>query len=272
VIHGRMRFELHCHSTASDGSDTPEQLAARAAGRGIAVFALTDHDTVTAITVAGARNVRASELTCDDGGTTIHVLAYDRGGDWQLLERELAAMCEARRDRLRAMAERLAKLGIVVDVEPLLARAERRSVGRPDLARAMVAAGVSPTMKDAFATHLYDGGPVDMPHRPWPIADALAIGRAAGAAMSLAHPHFYEQRSAELVRRHKADGLTGIEAFYGAYDTARRRRWIALADELGVTCTGGSDWHGTERDDLATEVGVDVPARRADALLAWLGL
>jgi len=265
-----MRFELHCHSTRSDGSDSPDRLAQRAAEHAVEVFAVTDHDTCTIASVPGARNIRASELTVGSEGATIHVLAYDRGGDWRLLEDALDNMREARRDRLRVMAVRLAKLGVAVDLEPLLAEAASRSVGRPDLARIVVQAGLASSMKEAFKRYLYDGGPVDVPHHVWPIADALAVGRAAGAAMSLAHPHFYEQRSVELVRRHRADGLTGIEAFYGAYDLARRRRWIEVADELGVTCTGGSDWHGTDRDDLATRMGVDIPPRRASVLLEWL--
>jgi hypothetical protein len=265
-----MRFELHCHSTRSDGSDSPERLAQRAAESAIEVFAVTDHDTCTSVNIPGARNVRGSELTVESEGQTIHVLAYDRGGDWQLLEDALDAMREARRDRLRAMGERLAALGIAVDLEPLLAEAARRSVGRPDLARIVVNTGHATSMKEAFSRYLYDGGPVDLPHRVWPIADALAVGRAAGAAMSLAHPHFYDQRGAELVRRYRDDGLTGLEAFYGAYDLARRRRWIEVADELGVVCTGGSDWHGTDRDDLATCMGVEIPPRRASVLLDWL--
>jgi 3',5'-nucleoside bisphosphate phosphatase len=125
-------------------------------------------------------------------------------------------------------------------------------------------------MKEAFARYLYDGGPVDLPHRTWPIAEALATGRAAGAAMSLAHPHFYERKSTDLVRRYRDDGLTGIEAFYGSYDMARRRRWIEVADEFGVTCTGGSDWHGTDREDIASAMGIDIPPKRAAVLLDWL--
>jgi predicted metal-dependent phosphoesterase TrpH len=265
-----MRFELHCHSTRSDGSDPPEELARRASAAAIDVFAVTDHDTCTALDVPGARCVRAVEITCDDAGETIHVLAYDRGGAWSLLEAALEDMRRARRERLQAMAARLAALGIAVDVTPLLAEAERRAVGRPDLARVVVERGHASSMKEAFARYLYDGGPVDLPHRTWPIADAIAVGRAAGAAMSLAHPHFYEQRSVDLVRRLRDDGLTGIEAFYGQYDLARRRRWIEVADDLGVTCTGGSDWHGLERPDLASRLGVDFPAKRAAALLRWL--
>jgi predicted metal-dependent phosphoesterase TrpH len=262
-----MRFELHCHSTRSDGSDSPDALVARAATHAIDVFAVTDHDTCTAVDLPGARTIRAVEMTCD-ADETIHVLAYDRGGDWQLLETELDKMRAARRDRLRVMADRLAKLGVKIDVEPLLAAG--RSVGRPDLARVVVEVGLASSMKEAFSRYLYDGGPVDVPHRVWPIADALAAGRAAGAAMSLAHPHFYETRGAGIVERYRGDGLTGLEAFYGAYDMARRRRWIEVADQLGVTCTGGSYWHGEERADLAKTMGVEIPPRRASVLLEWL--
>ena len=266
-----MRFELHCHTTRSDGSDTPEQLVARAAKHAIEVFAITDHDTVTDAPLAGARTIRAAELTVEADGDTVHILAYDRGGDWSLLDAALAAMRAARRERLVAMADRLAALGVSVDIAPLLADAERRSVGRPDLARLVVAAGQASSIKEAFARYLHDGGPVDLPHRTWPIADALATGLAAGAVMSLAHPHFYERKAVELLRRHHAAGLTGIEAFYGSYDMARRRRWIEVADEFGAVCTGGSDWHGTDRDDITTTMGVDIPAKRVPVLLDWLG-
>jgi len=265
-----MRFELHCHSTCSDGTESPERVAARAAEREVAVFALTDHDTCdgSGVTVAGARVIRAVELSCDDDGRTVHVLAFDRGGAWGTLEARLEAVREARRNRLRVMAAKLARRGITIDIDTLVAEAARRSIGRPDLARALVAAGAASSVKDAFARHLYDGGPVDVPHRALPLHEAIAIGRDAGAAMSLAHPHLYDERSAHYLRRHKADGLTGIEAFYGAYDSRERARWIAVADQLGVTCTGGSDWHGPEAPNAMP--GVDLPDDRSAALLQWL--
>lgn len=265
-----MRWELHCHSTCSDGTEEATAVAARAAERGVGVFALTDHDTcaATGLPVANARSIRAVEMSCDNRGRTVHVLAYDRGGDWASLVARLESVRVARKNRLRTMAARLAMRGITLDIEPLLADADRRSVGRPDLARAMVAAGKASSMKDAFSRHLYDGGPVDVPHSALPIEEALAAGRAAGAAMALAHPHLYDDRSFALVRRFKSEGLTGIEAFYGAYDPRERQRWIDLADAEGLVCTAGSDWHGPEEASCA--VGVDLDDARSDALLRWL--
>jgi predicted metal-dependent phosphoesterase TrpH len=266
-----MRFELHCHSTCSDGTEPPERVAARAAERGVVVFALTDHDTCAGshVTVAGARVMRAVELSCDDAGRTVHVLAYDRGGDWSLIEARLTRVREARKNRLRVMGAKLAQRGIALDLGPLLAEAEHRSVGRPDLARALVAAGAVTSVKDAFTRHLFDRGPVDVPHSSLPLAEAVELGAAAGAALSLAHPHLYDERSARYLRQFSGAGLTGIEAYYGAYDPRERGRWIALADELGATCTGGSDWHGPENSNAPP--GVDLPEDRSAALVAWLG-
>jgi len=261
-----MRFELHCHSTCSDGTEAPGDVAARAASRSIEVFALTDHDTCAGFTTG----VRAVEISCDEPATgrTIHVLAYDRGhAGWVDLEARLVALREARRNRMRVMAARLAQRGVRIDVEPMIAEAEAtgRALGRPDLARAMIAHGAASSLKDAFSRFLYDGGPVDVPHHALSLPDALALGRAAGAAMSLAHPHLYDHLGVALLRQHRGDGLAGVEAFYGAYDARERERWIQLADELGLVCTAGSDSHSA--DD---RLGVDVPDDRGKRLYDWL--
>lgn len=270
-----MRFELHCHSTCSDGTEPPERVAARAVERGVDVFALTDHDTCAGanVEVGSARRLRGVEISCDDpaSGRTIHVLAYDRGGvGWAELEERLGDLRTARRNRMRMMAARLTQRGIRVDVEPLIAQAESsgKTLGRPDLARLMVAAGAVTSVKEAFTRHLYDGGPVDVPQHALSVADALALGRAAGAAMSLAHPHLYDQLGVSLLRAHHADGLAGVEAFYAVYDAHERKRWSDLADELGLVCTGGSDWHGPE--DASAQIGVDVPGDRGKRLHDWL--
>lgn len=268
-----MRFELHCHSTCSDGTERPEQVAARAATRGVAVFALTDHDTCagSAVLVPGARVLRGVEMSCDHEGRTIHVLAFDRGGDrWPALEARLDAVRTARVNRLRVMAAKLEHRGVRIDVDALIAAAAERTVGRPDLARAMVASGAATSMKDAFARHLYDGGPVDVPHHALPMTEALALGVAANAAMALAHPATYDELSVHIAKKYRDHGLGGIEAFAGGYDARERGRWLSLADKLGLVCTGGSDWHGP--DDAHAPPGIDLPDDRSASLATWLGL
>src|SRR2546429_9494051 len=139
-----MRIDLHCHSTASDGSDAPAEVAARAAARGVELFALTDHDTCTEVAVAGARVHRAVEMSCDDPdtGRTIHVLAYDRGGaGWTELAERLGAVMTARRNRLRVMAARPAQRGSRLHVGPPLPPPTRPRVGRPDPPRLVGEAG-----------------------------------------------------------------------------------------------------------------------------------
>ena len=270
-----MLVELHCHSTCSDGSAAPAEVGRRAAARAPAVFALTDHDTCAGYAPAAAAcpaMVRAVELTCSEDGRSVHVLVYDAAGDarWAELETLLAAQVAARRERLRAIAAKLFHHGVVLDVEPILAAAGRehgRAVGRPDVAAALVAQGHCASRDEAFDRWLHDGGAADVPLARLSIADGLAVVRAVGARASLAHPHQHGDRAGRMLRRHARDGLSGVEAYYGRYDAGERGRWLAIADELGLCATGGSDWHGEE----GVMLGVEIPDERGKSLLGWLG-
>ena len=272
MLPSRVRIELHCHSTWSDGTASVAEVAARACARAPTLMALTDHDSCAghaelAAAVPGA--IRACELTCVEDRRAVHVLVYDASGDprWPEFEALLAEQAAARRERLRAIAARLFHQGVVLDVEPILARADGRVVGRPDVANALVAQGGVASRDEAFDRWLHDGGPADVPLARLSIADGLAAVRAVGARASLAHPHQHADRGAKFLRRYRADGLDGVEAYYGRYDAGERDRWLRLADELGLTATGGSDWHG----EAWTELGVEVPEARGQRLLAWLG-
>jgi len=267
--------ELHCHSTCSDGAATPDEVGRRAAARAPAVFALTDHDTCAGHAAAAAAlpaAMRAVELTCHEDGRAVHVLVYDAAGDprWADLEAVLATQIAARRERLRKIATRLWHLGVMLDVEPILAAATRdhgRVVGRPDIAAALVAQGTVATRDEAFSRWLHDGGPADVPLARLGIGDALEVVRAVGARASLAHPHQHGDRGPRLLKKFAAAGLGGVEAFYGRYDPGERGRWLAVADGLGLVATGGSDWHG----EPGVQLGVDLPDQRGARLLEWLG-
>lgn len=269
-----MLLELHCHSTCSDGAEAPAEVARRAVERQVALFCLTDHDTcagfeeVRAI-VPGA--LRGVEVSCTEDGRTVHVLCYDVAGDarWAEVDALLAELAAARVQRVRVIGANLrVRFGLAIDVEPIVAEAARRSVGRPDVAALLVAQGACSTRDEAFTKFLYDGGPGDPPHRRLPIAELLERVVAAGGRAALAHPHLYGDRGVTWLRRHRAAGLGGVEAFYGSYDAGERDRWLRLAADLGLVACGGSDWHGP---GTARDVGLDLPSPHADRILAWLG-
>lgn len=270
-----MLVELHCHSTRSDGADAAADVGARAAARDVAVFCLTDHDTCAGHADAAAalppdRVLRGTEVSCTEDGKTVHILCYDTGtSGWDGVEALLAELATARRLRVKQIGAGLrVHFGLDVDVTAIEAEAERRSVGRPDVANLLLAQGLVQSRDDAFDRFLYDGGPGDPPHRRVSIAELLERVRAAGARAALAHPSLYGDRGVTWLRRHKDAGLTGVEAFYGRHDPDQRARWCKLADSLGLTACGGSDWHGP---GTAPDLGVEIPEPYAAKLLTWLG-
>ena len=272
-----MLLELHCHSTCSDGTEPAFEVGLRAAGKDLAVFCLTDHDTTAGYADAlrglgehAARALRGVEVSCTEDGRTVHVLCYDVAGDarWADVDALLAELAEARKQRVRVIGANLrVHFGLPIDVEPIVAEAARRSVGRPDVAALLVSQGFVTTRDEAFGKFLFDGGPGDPPHRICPIAELLERVRAAGGRAALAHPHLYGDRGVAWLRRHKDAGLDGVEAFYGTYDPAERTRWLSVAADLGLTATGGSDWHGP---GTARDLGAEIPTPYAERTLAWL--
>ncbi len=271
-----MRVDLHCHSTVSDGSRTPSELAGLAAAREVALFCLTDHDSAdgypaTAERLGAARARRGVELSCREAGGPVHLLLYDRGGGgWARIADELVALKEARRHRVRDIAARLEQLGFRVDAEAILRGAGVRAVGRPDVARALVASGQMSSVREAFNRLLHDGGPGDVPIRRLGVGDGLELARAGGCRVALAHPHQLGASAAhQLVRRYRDAGLDGIEAYYAIYDRGERRSWVALARTERLVVTAGSDYHGDVLPQVTT-VGVDLPEELARPLCDWL--
>lgn len=273
-----MRVEMHCHSTASDGVDAPAEVGRQAAAGSLALFCLTDHDTCAGWDEAAAAfgstgaAMRGVEVSASDGGRTVHLLVYDaaRGAGWAALGAQLVDQASARRGRMRDMLARLAARGVPVSFADVEAEADGAVLGRPHLARALVRAGHVSSVSEAFDRWLADGGAADVPLARFPVADVLALARAAGARVSLAHPHTYGPvRAADIMRRHQEAGLEGLEAWYGAYSPREREDWLAMARDLGAVVTAGSDYHGLPE---VPGVGVDLPEPHASRLFAWLGL
>lgn len=275
-----MRIELHCHSTCSDGSFAPEEVAARARAGGVELFCLTDHDTMdgydaTAAALPEATVLRGVELSCRYADKTVHLLLYgvQDGPGLAALRERLAAVLADRRVRLRAIVERLATLGIRLDADRLLISTHGHTPGRPDVARALLEAGHVRSLREAFDRYLHDGGPADVALERISLDEGLQLGKLAGAKMSLAHPHTLRSHPlvVELCERHRAGGLEGIEALYGRYGASERELWLRVARRFDLVITGGSDFHGAAVPEVARPV-IDMPEPLAGRLRAWLGV
>lgn len=273
-----MRIDLHCHSTHSDGSLAAAEVAARAGKQGVELFCLTDHDSLdgypaTAAALPGVTVLRGLELSCKHDGKTIHLLMYGvkQGPGADALAQRLVGVLDDRRSRLRAIVDRLAELGIHLDGDQILRETAGRTTGRPDVARALVAAKAVRSMREAFERYLHDNGPADVAFARISLAEGLELGRAAGARMSLAHPHTLRSAAlvADLYRRHRSEGLEGIEALYGRYAHAEREVWLRMAKQMALVVTGGSDFHGEAMPEV-TQPGIEMHEPHATRLRAWL--
>ncbi|WP_330459680.1 PHP domain-containing protein [Streptomyces sp. NBC_00820] len=252
-----MRIDLHCHSTASDGTDTPAELVRNAAAAGLDVVALTDHDTTRGHAEAiaalpeGLTLVPGAELSCRVDGVSMHLLAYlfDPEEPALLAERELVR--DDRVPRARAMVGKLNALGVPVTWEQVERIAAGGSVGRPHVASALVELGVVPTVSDAFTKEwLADGGRAFVEKHETDPFEAIRLVKNAGGVAVFAHPAATkrgrtvpESTIAELA----AAGLDGIEVDHLDHDADARARLRALAKELGLLVTGSSDYHGSRK-------------------------
>jgi hypothetical protein len=249
---GPVLIDLHVHSNASDGSDPPAEVMRRARAAGMDAVALTDHDTVAGIGSARAQLphdltlVLGMELSCRIGDDSLHLLAYEFDAADEQLAAETGRIRDDRIVRARGMVDRLADLGTGVTWEDVQAIAGGAVVGRPHIARALARAGVVATPAGAFTPDwIGDGGRAyARKYAPDP-ARAIALVRAAGGVTVLAHPRSpgYEVPD-EVVAGLAAAGLAGLEVAHPDHDPSQRARLTALASELGLVATGGSDDHG----------------------------
>ncbi len=248
-----MRADLHVHSSASDGTDPPAEVMRRAARAGLDVVALTDHDTV-----AGHAEARAAagpvtllpgmELSCRLDGRSVHLLAYLFDPDQPGLAAELARIRDDRVLRARAMVDKLADLGVDIGWEQVAAIAGQAVVGRPHIARAMAASGAIASPREAFTRDwIADGGRAYVDRYALDPARAIGLVRAAGGVSVLAHPRAGRDAwvSAGQIAGLAAAGLAGLEVFHPDQSDAERARLLALASDLSLVATGGSDDHGS---------------------------
>ncbi|MFC3575772.1 PHP domain-containing protein [Streptomyces yaanensis] len=262
-----MRIDLHTHSTASDGTDTPAELVRNAAAAGLDVVALTDHDTTRGYPEAidalpeGLTLVTGAELSCRYDGISMHMLAYlfDPEQPDLLAERELVR--DDRVPRAHAMIAKLRELGVPITWEQVARIAGNGSVGRPHIASALVDLGVVDSVSDAFTPEwLADGGRAYVQKHETDPFEAIRLVKAAGGVTVFAHPAAVkrgrtvpESAIADLA----AAGLDGIEVDHMDHDPATRARLRGLASELGLLATGSSDYHGSRKTCVLGEYTTD---------------
>ncbi|MFF3192439.1 PHP domain-containing protein [Streptomyces misionensis] len=252
-----MRIDLHCHSTASDGTDTPAELVRKAAAAGLDVVALTDHDTTRghaeaiAALPAGLTLVPGAELSCRLDGVSMHMLAYlfDPEEPALLAERELVR--DDRVPRAKGMVAKLNALGVPVTWEQVERIAAGGSVGRPHVASALVELGVVETVSDAFTDQwLADGGRAYVEKHETDPFEAIRLVKAAGGVCVFAHPAAAKRGRTvpeSAIAKMAAAGLDGIEVDHMDHDAETRERLRGLAKDLGLLVTGSSDYHGTRK-------------------------
>lgn len=268
-------IDLHMHTTASDGRSTPEDLVRRAFAAGIRTMSVTDHDTMAG--VAGAAQTAAEygmtvipgiEITSVHGGKDVHVLAYFLPELTQELRNLLAEQRSNRLARGRAIADRLAAVGAPIDVNALMeagAALGGKSIARPQIAQALIAAGHVATVAEAFERFLGEDGPAYVPHCGASPAQVVELITQAGGAASLAHPGYTKKD--EIIPELVAAGLTAIEAYHSAHDETTTARYVEVARSHGMAVSGGSDFHG-EGTRRAEFFGVvHLPAVEFDRLV-----
>ncbi len=256
-------IDLHAHSNASDGTDTPGELVRAAAAAGLGAVAITDHDTTAGWAEAEAAHsalrsppllVRGMEMSCvgegEDGAPVpVHLLAYlfDPAND--VFARERERLRDERVTRLRGMAKRMVADGLPIDIDAVLADAGP-SAGRPHLARALIAAGVVGSVDEAFTYLLSNRGPYYVEKVDTPLTAAVGMVAAAGGVSVIAHARARTRGrllSIRHIREVAAAGLNGLEVDHPDHVEADRDLLRSLAEELGVAMTGSSDYHGSNK-------------------------
>lgn len=246
----RFPIELHCHSTASDGTYPPAQVVAMAAAGGVRALALTDHDTTAGVTDAaraaighGMALIPGVELTCSVERGEVHLLGYFVALDNAAFQAHLARFRGGRDARGQAIVAKLNAIGIPVTWERVKAMAGDGSVGRPHVARAIIEVGAATSVDDAFDRYLGRGRPAHVARQLLTPVEAVQLVRAAGGVPVLAHPLSVLNLEATLAEMIPA-GLLGIEAYYGAYKPDERGALADIAAFHNLITTVGSDFHG----------------------------
>jgi predicted metal-dependent phosphoesterase TrpH len=245
-----MKFaDLHLHTYFSDGTFSPEELAAHGRQLGFAALALTDHDTVegcarmaAACNAAGIEFTTGTELTAEHNDIELHLLGYFVDTQNEKLLADIARFQTTRQNRIREMVARLNALNVPLEAETVFALANCKSPGRPHVARALVKAGLCKSLDEAFERYLKKNRPAWVPKAKMSALEGVGLIHQAGGLAVMAHPGL--NRTDDVIPVLVDAGLDGIECFHTKHSTAAAKRYLGIADKFHLLVTGGSDCHG----------------------------
>jgi len=273
-------WDLHTHSTDSDGTTTVEDNVVRAVQLGLDGIAVTDHDTMAGVDRAeaaaagtGLAIVAGTEFSAELDGVSVHVLGFWTDSQDPALADEMDRLRNERRRRAQQIVEKFNGLGIAVSFERVEELAGNAPIGRPHVAAAVVEVGAAASTREVFDRFLADGGPANVPkHAVHPVR-AVELLQDAGGVAVLAHPGLFGSRTGDVmpdavIEDMAAAGMTGIEADHPDHSDAQRRRYRDMAAALDLVVTAGSDYHGSTKEQalgaatVATAVVEALRARR----------
>jgi hypothetical protein len=240
--------DLHMHSTASDGAASPRELVIAAAGAGLGTIALTDHDTIDGVEEARRAGadyrvevIAGVELSAFENDRETHLLGLHLA-DLDAIEGALATFRSARRVRAERIVAALNGLGVPITLDAVLREAGAGAIGRPHIARALIAGGWVRDSREAFDRYLGFRKPAFVPKHTLGLAEAISLVHSAGGIAVLAHPGGAGVR--EWLETLAAVGLDGVEVRHPGHSVEDMSRLATLADHLDLVPSGGSDWHG----------------------------
>lgn len=257
---GAIMIDLHVHTTASDGTYSPEEVVRLAAEKGIRAVAITDHDTTLGIQSAiiagkahGVEVIPGVEISVRWNGGTMHMLGYFVKEDAEFLD-SLRFLREGRQQRIPRILDKLTSLGISLTEADVYDASKAGSPGRPHVANALVNKGYVSSREEAFSRFLGKGAPAYVEKVKLGPLKSIEIILKAGGVPVLAHPYSLNEPDPSRLRQILASlipfGLKGIEAHYPEHSLEQTKTYLELAEDLGLLVTGGTDFHGQNKPNV----------------------
>ena len=279
-------IDLHVHSTASDGTLTPSELALYAHSKGLSAIALTDHDTIDGIEECQQKGLEVGvivipgiEFSADFYGKELHILGYYLDPHHPHLKKKLKELVEARQSRNQEMLDKLAILGFPLTFQSLYEDCDDQTIlTRAHIANAMLKKGYVSDRKEAFSRYIGDGKPAYVPKRRFTTKECIDLIHEAGGLAVLAHPmlYGYDQKDiTNVIRGLKSSGLDGVECIYSTHNKDEVAHLLQVCLNLKLFPTGGSDFHGNNKPLLDLGIGygkLTIPFEILEAMHERLSL